>query len=335
MIHKPTDLDTAIKLAQQAEEDALPKYAAEENDEIAQVDVNPKAGKADDKSKYGKPSDGRTSWYKKGNRKFVPNGPKFNPYFKRGYRGKYPYRRSERDYQKRFNYHKSNNYPFRYRNLNRFNNRSSSYFSFDRNQTNDDKVMNIDFENIDDNLVGSVLQFDASPQRVTTKLVQTRLENRFFHDALIDTGATTDVVNKNLVRKWNCEKKIFYYQQAKKASIVKNFVSVLGFIFLKIRVQIGNKNVEEIRSFYVLDTDQELLILGLPFLKAHANVITLTDLMDADIDSLNFRNDKQLEVRYFDYNERYINNLVKKHEYFVGHIYEVEIDPDNDPEVIC
>ncbi|TID17296.1 hypothetical protein CANINC_004009, partial [Pichia inconspicua] len=69
---------------------------------------------------------------------------------------------------------------------------------------------------------------------------------------------------------------------------------------------------EEIRSFYVLDTDQDLLILGLPFVKKYAHLISLIDLVEADLDDFKNFNSVKIQVNVFDYNGRYVNKMVKK-----------------------
>jgi hypothetical protein len=92
MIHKPTDLDTAIKLAQQAEEDASPRYVVGDKDAIAQVDVNVKEGKADDKSnaQSDNRADGRNHYHRHG-------GYRYNSSSRRGYhRGNYRGRKGGR-----------------------------------------------------------------------------------------------------------------------------------------------------------------------------------------------------------------------------------------------
>ncbi|MDN6032746.1 MAG: hypothetical protein L0I26_10030 [Lactococcus lactis] len=198
------------------------------------------------------------------------------------------------------------------------------------------EVNSFQFDDQNEPVVGYILKMDLTPQQVKPRLCNALVNGTYQRSLLIDTGSTTDVVSYDTVNQLGCVDKIVRYSGVKRAAIIKDFVNVIGYIPLEIALTFKGKEIKEIRSFYVLDTDQDLFILGLPFVKKYAHLISLSDLVEADLDNFKNFNSDRIQVNVFDYNGRYVNKIVKKaeNESFLGYIYSLSTDDDDREETI-
>lgn len=117
------------------------------------------------------------------------------------------------------------------------------------------------------------------------------------------------------------------YDIVKKARTVKGLVNVIGHITLSIKIKVSQADIIESRSFYVIDTSHEILILGLPFITTHSGILKLEDLITADIDK--YRNlGEVLQIKYFDLDTRYMNTLANdyENEFYLAFVHQITGD---------
>ncbi|MDN6023375.1 MAG: hypothetical protein L0I32_06045 [Lactobacillus sp.] len=162
--------------------------------------------------------------------------------------------------------------------------------------------------------VGSILTFYSLPQQVPPKLLDTLVEGSNNYELLIDSGSTTDVVSLSIVRELQREKSIVTFPVPKQAALIKDYVSIIGYIALDIEIKLKHHTIHENRSFYVVDTNHHLFILGLPFIHKYKDIISLQDLVSADIQPLQSLSTDSIKVSTFDFDDNYIDTLLKNND---------------------
>ena len=196
---------------------------------------------------------------------------------------------------------------------------------------------NVSVGSEDDTVIGDILLHLEKdlPERIKPRLAPVKIEERFNEQALLDSGATTDVISTTLCEELQLADKIKRYNNPKKAKTADGYVNVIGHIKLNIKVNLTKSNIVEARNFYVIDTAHRLIILGLSFMKAHVDVLTITDLLSADMSNYELLG-QPIEVKYVDYNERYVSKLINNNEniFYLAYLYELENFNDREEKVI-
>ncbi|TID17214.1 hypothetical protein CANINC_004073 [Pichia inconspicua] len=177
--------------------------------------------------------------------------------------------------------------------------------------------------------VGSILTFNSYPQQIPPKLLDTVVNGSYNYELLVDSGSTTDAVSLSIVRTLNCENQIVKFNEVKRAALVRNYVSIIGYIVLNLEIQLKYTKIQETRSFYVIDTDRDLFLLGLPFIQKYQNDISLQDLVSADIQPLQPLPNDNIQISTFEFEDNYVTTLLKNKD---NSIFFAEIYHMNDVE---
>lgn len=232
------------------------------------------------------------------------NHNKFNSKKGSSKRGKWPFKRGNNQ-QKKNLHNKNNNNPNKSSSNNSYtSNKDTSSYSY-RSQSNSPTP---DYPIDESENLGHVLNFENTPNNVSPKLAFLIVENTYNHEALLDTGSSTDVISYSLIQQWKYQHKITRFTNPKTVKIIKDSVDVIGYISINFCLFLKNKAIQEERKFYVLNTDHDVFILGLPFVKDHVDEIELKDLVDVDYEQIktNYNKRNQIQVNMSEYSERYL-----------------------------
>lgn len=89
------------------------------------------------------------------------------------------------------------------------------------------------------------------------------------------------------------------------------------------------------RNFYVIDTPHKIIILGLPFIQTHVDMLTIRDLISADTKQYDSFG-QGIEVKYINYEERYVSTIINNNDnqVFLAFISEFESFNNREEKVI-
>lgn len=105
------------------------------------------------------------------------------------------------------------------------------------------------------------------------------------------------------MRELKREKSVVTFPVPKQTAVIKDYVSIMGYIALDIEIKLKHHTIHENRSFYVVDTNHHLFILGLPFIHKYKDIISLQDLVSADIQPLQSLSTDSIKVSTFDFDD--------------------------------